>query len=135
MSHQLHRAGLRALRIGGFSRLLRPRALLWLSGLLLLALGLLLFGVSRGSLPVPTSSLARALFMPQMLSGEQHYVVWDLRLPRLCMALLCGAMLGMAGAAMQSMTRNGLADPGLIGVKEGASVAVLTLVFLSLIHI
>ncbi|MHA8115403.1 FecCD family ABC transporter permease [Kosakonia cowanii] len=129
MSHQLHRAGLRALRIGGFSRLLRPRALLWLSGLLLLALGLLLFGVSRGSLPVPTSSLAQALFMPQMLSGEQHYVVWDLRLPRLCMALLCGAMLGMAGAAMQSMTRNGLADPGLIGVKEGASVAVLTLVF------
>ncbi len=35
------------------------------------------------------------------------------------MALLCGAMLGLAGAAMQSITRNGLADPGLIGVKEG----------------
>ena len=44
------------------------------------------------------------------------------------MALLCGAMLGLAGAAMQSITRNGLADPGLIGVKEGASIVVLALV-------
>ena len=38
-------------------------------------------------------------------------------------------MLGMAGAAMQSITRNGLADPGLIGVKEGCSAAVLLLIF------
>ncbi len=45
------------------------------------------------------------------------------------MALLCGAMLGMAGAAMQSIARNGLADHGLIGVKEGCSVAVLWLIF------
>ncbi|MFP1462269.1 iron chelate uptake ABC transporter family permease subunit [Escherichia coli] len=44
------------------------------------------------------------------------------------MALLCGAMLGMAGAAMQSIARNGLADPGLIGVKED-NVAVLWLIF------
>ena len=43
--------------------------------------------------------------------------------------MLCGAMLGMAGAAMQSITRNGLADPGLIGVKEGCSAAVLLLIF------
>ncbi len=42
------------------------------------------------------------------------------------MALLCGAMLGLAGAAMQSITRNGLADPGLIGV--GASIVVPALV-------
>jgi iron complex transport system permease protein len=53
----------------------------------------------------------------------------DIRLPRLLMAVLCGAMLGMAGAAMQSITRNGLADPGLIGVKEGCSAAVLLLIF------
>ena len=39
-------------------------------------------------------------------------------------------MLGMAGAAMQSITRNGLADPGLLGVKEGSSVAVLALILL-----
>lgn len=55
----------------------------------------------------------------------------DIRLPRLLMAILSGAMLGMAGAAMQSITRNGLADPGLIGVKEGCSAAVLLLIFSS----
>ncbi len=53
----------------------------------------------------------------------------DIRLPRLLMAILSGAMLGMAGAAMQSITRNGPADPGLIGVKEGCSAAVLLLIF------
>ncbi|MBA1847661.1 iron ABC transporter permease, partial [Escherichia coli] len=58
-----------------------------------------------------------------------RYIVQDIRLPRVIMALLCGAMLGMAGAAMQSIARNGLADPGLIGVKEGCSVAVLWLIF------
>ncbi len=44
------------------------------------------------------------------------------------MALLCGAMLDSAGAAMQSITRNGPADPGLIGVKEGACIVVLALI-------
>lgn len=61
--------------------------------------------------------------------GEQpRFILFDIRLPRILMALLCGAMLGLAGAAMQSITRNGLADPGLIGVKEGASIVVLALV-------
>ncbi len=61
--------------------------------------------------------------------GEQpRFILFDIRLPRILMALLCGAMLGLAGAAMQSITRNGLADPGLIGVKEGANIVVLALV-------
>ncbi|SQB21808.1 vitamin B12 ABC transporter permease [Citrobacter koseri] len=77
------------------------------------------FGRVAGSLPVPASAIGRALFSPQALTEQQQYVVWDVRLPRLLMALLCGAMLGLAGAAMQSITRNGLADPGLIGVKRG----------------
>lgn len=128
MKGRLHHIGLRGVRIGGFSRLLRPQALFWLTGLGVLALVLLLCGVTQGSLPVPASAIGRALFYPATLSAEQQYVVWDIRFPRVLMALLCGAMLGMAGAAMQSITRNGLADPGLIGVKEGASVVVLTLV-------
>ena len=94
------------------------------------AIALLLFGVMQGSLPVPASAIGRAVFDPQALTAQQQYVVWDVRLPRLLMALLCGAMLGLAGAAMQSITRNGLADPGLIGVKEGSCVVVLALVLL-----
>ncbi|MCV9963249.1 iron ABC transporter permease [Pararhizobium sp. BT-229] len=54
-------------------------------------------------------------------------VVGDLRLPRVVMALACGAMLGLSGASLQTLTRNGLADPGLLGVREGASLAVISL--------
>ena len=71
---------------------------------------------------------ARTLVAPQELGEQPRFILFDIRLPRILMALLCGAMLGLAGAAMQSITRNGLADPGLIGVKEGASIVVLALV-------
>lgn len=125
----MNRAGLRALRVGAFSALVRPKALVCLAVLTLTACLLTAFGLTHGSLPVPASAIGRALFYPESLTPETHYIVMDIRLPRLLMAVLCGAMLGMAGAAMQSITRNGLADPGLIGVKEGCSAAVLLLIF------
>ncbi|HHG9065344.1 TPA: FecCD family ABC transporter permease [Citrobacter freundii] len=130
MNDMLQRAGLRAWRVGRFSRVIRPKTVLYSLSLTVLVIALLLFGVMQGSLPVPASAIGRAVFDPQALTAQQQYVVWDVRLPRLLMALLCGAMLGLAGAAMQSITRNGLADPGLIGVKEGSCVVVLALVLL-----
>ncbi|WP_312401041.1 iron chelate uptake ABC transporter family permease subunit, partial [Enterobacter chengduensis] len=125
----MNRAGLRALRVGAFSTLVRPKALACLAVLTLAACVLTAFGLTHGSLPIPASAIGRALFSPESLTAETRYIVMDIRLPRLLMAVLCGAMLGMAGAAMQSVTRNGLADPGLIGVKEGCSAAVLLLIF------
>ena len=116
--------GLRPLRVGKFSTLVRPKNLLLLGGLFLFAVGILIFGLMQGSFSVPASEVGRALFAPENVSTDARYIVQDIRLPRVIMALLCGAMLGMAGAAMQSIARNGLADPGLIGVKEGCSVAV-----------
>jgi iron complex transport system permease protein len=60
-------------------------------------------------------------------AGETLSIIGDLRMPRVIMALLCGAMLGLSGAALQTLTHNGLADPGLLGVREGASLAVIAL--------
>jgi len=48
------------------------------------------------------------------------------RIPRTLLALLVGAALGLAGAVMQGVTRNPLADPGLLGITQGASLAVVT---------
>ncbi|KAA9000510.1 iron ABC transporter permease [Affinibrenneria salicis] len=130
MNQRLSAYEFRRLALGPFSLLLRPRILLACA---LLALGLLAVGVlglTRGSLPIPGAGIWQALFYPADTPAQQHYIVWDIRLPRLLMALLSGAMLGLAGAAMQSITRNGLADPGLIGVKEGTSAVVLTLILL-----
>ena len=128
MMRAVTRAGFRAVAIGPLRILLRPRLLKIAAALMTVILLLVVFGVTRGSLPIPTSAIGRALFMPEALSAQQVYIVRDIRLPRLLMALFCGGMLGLAGAAMQSITRNGLADPGLIGVKEGTSVVVLTLI-------
>ncbi|TDR73626.1 FecCD family ABC transporter permease [Paludibacterium purpuratum] len=62
------------------------------------------------------------------LSGS-GWVLWQLRLPRLCMALLVGAALGLAGSLTQGLFRNPLADPGLLGVTGGgASAAALCIV-------
>src|SRR5476649_236550 len=114
-------------RLGPWSLLLRPYSLLIC---LLLLAGILLaasLGLTQGSLPIPTTTLLRALFYPSGAADQALFILWDIRLPRVLLAMVCGAMLGLAGAAMQSITRNGLADPGLIGVKEGASAVVLML--------
>lgn len=65
-------------------------------------------------------------------SGEtvEHVIVWEIRLPRVLLALLIGGSLGLAGAALQGLLRNPLAEPGIIGVSASAALgAVLALYF------
>ena len=57
--------------------------------------------------------------------GEAELIVRHLRVPRTFAGVLVGAALGLAGALMQSLTRNPLADPGLLGVNAGAACAVV----------
>lgn len=54
--------------------------------------------------------------------AQQEAVLWAIRLPRVCFGALLGASLGIAGAAIQGLFRNPLADPGLIGISSGASL-------------
>lgn len=58
-------------------------------------------------------------------SDPLHVTVIDIRLPRLWAGLVAGAALGLAGSIMQALTRNPLADPGLLGVGSGAAFAVV----------
>lgn len=127
MKSAVRRAGFRPLTCGRWHILLRPAAVRIAAVALLVILLLALFGLTRGSFPMPSGTLFRALLGADNVGDQQRFILFDIRLPRLFMALLCGAMLGLAGAAMQSITRNGLADPGLIGVKEGASIVVSAL--------
>ncbi|HBS1331896.1 FecCD family ABC transporter permease [Klebsiella pneumoniae] len=124
MTRAVHRAGFRPLAFASRQLLLRPAALKIAASIVLTLLALGLYSLSRGSFPLPASTLARALLAPQEMGEQPRFILFDIRLPRILMALLCGAMLGLAGAAMQSITRNGLADPGLIG---GIAVALLVL--------
>lgn len=59
-------------------------------------------------------------------------IVWDLRLPRILLAAVCGAGLGVCGAVLQSLLRNPLADPFLLGVSAGASTGAVSVVILGI---
>lgn len=62
--------------------------------------------------------------------GPVQIVIYNLRLPRIIMALEVGACLAVAGALLQSVMRNPLADPGIIGVSAGAATAATTILLL-----
>lgn len=89
-------------------------------------LGLLLVaGVAIGSHPLSPATVFQALFRYDP-AVDDHLLVGLLRLPRTLLALVAGASLGAAGCLMQALTRNSLADPGLLGINAGAAVAVST---------
>ncbi|MBF4632964.1 iron chelate uptake ABC transporter family permease subunit [Agreia pratensis] len=92
----------------------------------LLVVVLLSVGASLllGSRSIDVASVFDAVFSRGTASVEQM-VVLDLRVPRTIIGLVAGAALGLAGALMQGLTRNPLADPGLLGVNAGASLAVV----------
>ncbi|CAM4257767.1 FecCD family ABC transporter permease [Paenibacillus dendritiformis] len=58
-------------------------------------------------------------------SKRQNIVMFDLRLPRMVIAILMGAGLAVSGAILQGISRNGLSDPGILGINSGAGLAVL----------
>ncbi|MFS8039010.1 FecCD family ABC transporter permease [Xanthobacter sp. AM11] len=127
MSGAAHAAGHRRFALGPLSIRLRPRVAVFGAVLAAAILGTGLFALASGSLPLSLRDVLAALVRAPV-APEVMQVVAGIRLPRVLLAVLAGAMLGLSGAAMQALTRNGLADPGLIGVKEGASVAVLVLI-------
>ncbi|MFJ9391844.1 FecCD family ABC transporter permease [Nocardioides sp. NPDC101246] len=73
----------------------------------------------------------RVLSLPETFAGltgtdrVASAVIWELRLPRTLLGLLVGAALGSAGVLAQAVTRNPLADPGLLGISSGAAVAIV----------
>jgi iron complex transport system permease protein len=79
------------------------------------------------SLGVGAASIGAGEVPGALLSSAHplHAVLWEVRLPRIVTAALVGASLAVAGALMQTVVRNPLADPSLIGVSAGAGVAAL----------
>ncbi|MCU1544745.1 MAG: iron transporter permease [Microbacteriaceae bacterium] len=84
----------------------------------------IVLSLAIGSRAILPSAVLDALFSPTDGNIDQM-VVRDLRVPRTVIGLLAGAALGMAGTVMQGVTRNPLADPGLLGVNAGASLFVV----------
>lgn len=86
----------------------------------------LVLGSTQGAYAIAPSQLLSVLWnglLGGSTSSTEHLVFMNIRLPRLLLGLVAGAGLGLAGALMQGMFRNPLADPGLIGVSGGAALA------------
>ena len=104
-----------------------PRARMPAQLLLLMALLLaVVFALLCGAMKLPL----QALWNGSQFATEQA-VLWQIRLPRVLLAILVGGALAYAGAAVQGLFRNPLAEPGLIGVASGSALAVgIYIVFL-----
>lgn len=102
-------------------------ACLLLVGCLLLTVAI---SLSQGAVYLSFAQLWQAL----LHRGDpiNQTILWDLRLPRTIAALIVGAALGMSGALLQGMLRNGLADPYLLGISAGAGLVAVGLVTLGL---
>ena len=92
-------------------------------------LGLVLMAsLAIGSKAIAFSEVVRAF--TDFDGSNDHLVVRELRLPRTLIGLLVGAALAVSGALMQAITRNPLAEPGLLGVNAGAAFAVVFAIYL-----
>ena len=108
-------------RTGAFSRQCAPRLPLTISITLVVALLLALFSLSCGEVWIPPWRVATLLVSQS--DTPEGFIVNQLRLPRMVLALLVGGGLGLAGLLLQNMVRNPLASPDLMGISAGASAA------------
>jgi iron complex transport system permease protein len=92
----------------------------------IIALAAAFAGCAAGSADISVGDVFRVLFWHMGIGSAPDVatdtIVWSLRLPRIVLAALAGASLGMGGAAMQGLFRNALADPALIGVSGGGAL-------------
>ncbi|WP_442922282.1 FecCD family ABC transporter permease [Microbacterium sp. No. 7] len=107
---------------GAAPRAPRTRRAVGLAIALAALVALMLLSVAVGSKNIPLDGVLHGLFA---YTGEgDDFVIWDLRVPRTVTGIVVGAALGLAGALIQALTRNPLADPGILGVNAGAMLFV-----------
>ncbi|WP_136068124.1 FecCD family ABC transporter permease [Modicisalibacter radicis] len=113
--------------------LARRRRHCWLiAGVALLALGALLVDVATGPGPYALRDVLHALIDPAGASRVLRVVVWEIRLPVALMAVLVGVSLALAGAEMQTILDNPLADPFTLGISSAASFGAALAIVLGL---
>ena len=103
-----------------------PRALALCTLLIVICVALLVTSVSLGEVSIPFVEVVRSI----VGSGDpaNDFFVNTLRLPRAISALLCGVAFGLSGAIFQTIARNPLASPDIIGVTAGASAAAVAVI-------
>lgn len=95
---------------------------------LLATLAAMVVNIGVGEYPVPPLDVVRTVLGLPTGNEDYNFIVNTLRLPRMLVAALVGLALGVAGAIMQGLTRNPLADPSILGISAGAGLVAVTLI-------
>lgn len=96
-----------------------------------------MFGLNSGAVDIPIETIIDLGFEvfqssdKDAVSQQVKTILFDIRLPRICLAILIGAILAISGAVMQGLFRNPLAAPSLIGVSSGASLGASVIIVLA----
>jgi len=94
----------------------------------LLAAGGMILSLTQGALAISLKDIVTAVLYDN--SGPNWQVIWNIRLPRTLVGALVGINLALAGAILQGVMKNPLADPHLIGISSGAGLAGVTIMVL-----
>jgi iron complex transport system permease protein len=97
--------------------------------LVLVTLAAVVLNVGQGEYPIPPLEVVKTI-LGLSIKPDYDFIINTLRLPRTIVAFGVGMGLAISGTILQSLTRNPLADPSIIGVNAGASVAAVTLIIL-----
>lgn len=85
-----------------------------------------IIAIGLGSVTITIPEILKVLFSSSDI-GVHDTIIWDIRLPRVLLAMIIGANIAISGALLQAVMGNPLADPGLTGVTSGAAVCVLVI--------
>ncbi|MBD2432785.1 MULTISPECIES: FecCD family ABC transporter permease [Fischerella] len=88
----------------------------------------LVYSVTLGAADIPLNKILASFIAFD--GSYEHLVIQTVRLPRVIIAILVGSALAVSGALMQGLTRNPLADPGILGIESGAALAVVATIFI-----
>jgi iron complex transport system permease protein len=95
-----------------------------LTALLLLLLLAFLLDISVGSVKIPLGEIFKVLFSSSTGNNTWQFIINRIRLPKACTAVLAGCALSVGGLQMQTLFRNPLADPSILGITAGAGLGV-----------
>jgi iron complex transport system permease protein len=118
------------IRSSGISFRVERRAIAIALFLVVISFVALIINVGRGEYPVVAWDIVKTLFGIDTGNPDHVFVIQELRLPRSLVALIVGIALAISGTIFQGITRNPLADPSIIGIDTGASLAAVTIIIL-----
>lgn len=107
-------------------RVRNTRSGAWLATMLILLCFTFFLSLKSGAVPIDWRTFFQVLSGSGASTALENSVVWQIRMPRLMMALATGGALAVGGVVMQAMFRNPLAEPGLMGVSAGAALGAVS---------